>query len=288
MNNNLAKGMKERAERINKIVGDEFSISYKSIWKNNCHKDGYILKSDGLIASPILYYDPEWYEVSDDELICFIRGFIDKHKVDVDIDSIISKKYILSHVRPKVIGKNNYEDIIDRNFYYKEFLDMIVVFYIQIDGLTSVSERATLTITKDIIDKLKIEDDIYRAALDNLKTEVKICSLNRVVSEITGAELDDEGYCPVCVASNIEKVYGASVILIPEVMEEIKASINHENIVILPSSIHEIIGVGYSDDVDLEYLIDMVKDINRTIVNETDKLTDNIYIYKNKKFIPYE
>ena len=55
-------------------------------------------------------------------------------------------------------------------------------------------------------------------------------------------------------------------------------------VLILPSSIHELILLPATDDTDTDYLSGMVKEINRTTVSEKDFLSDHVYLFDEQGF----
>ena len=82
------------------------------------------------------------------------------------------------------------------------------------------------------------------------------------------------------VISNTEHADGASAILYPGVAENIRDRLGGD-FYVLPSSVHEIIAVLKQPE-KLESLTAMVKDVNRTIVNSRDILSDHVYEYNDK------
>lgn len=89
----------------------------------------------------------------------------------------------------------------------------------------------------------------------------------------------------ILVLSNQHGVVGASDILYPEVLESAAAKLGCEELVLLPSSLHEIIAVPYVKG-DEHCLVRMVRNINKTQLKIEDFLSDNIYVFdvKSKKY----
>ena len=52
------------------------------------------------------------------------------------------------------------------------------------------------------------------------------------------------------------------------------------DLVILPSSIHEVLLVPYKERLDFEYLRQMVRNINGLEVPPEDQLSDEVYLYE--------
>ena len=77
-------------------------------------------------------------------------------------------------------------------------------------------------------------------------------------------------------------LYGAAVVLYEDILKDFAERIK-EDIIILPSSIHEVLLVPNSKVHDIEEMKAMVEHINRTEVSKTDVLSDNVYLYSREK-----
>lgn len=81
------------------------------------------------------------------------------------------------------------------------------------------------------------------------------------------------------ILSNRNLMNGAALILCDEVMDKVVEHYKVNVLYILPSSIHEVIIIPDSDSVDVEYLKDMVYEINRSTVAPEERLSDHVYKY---------
>ena len=97
---------------------------------------------------------------------------------------------------------------------------------------------------------------------------------NEFFDMIAGAE--DE--VPMYVCSNTSKINGAGVILYDGLLKEFADRVDN-NFYILPSSIHETLFIPDAGDVDVNYLKQMVRDVNTTQVAPDEILSDNVYYY---------
>ncbi len=91
--------------------------------------------------------------------------------------------------------------------------------------------------------------------------------------------LDAQTHSPLYVLTNAEGIHGAAVILYDGVLREISETIGRD-LIILPSSIHEVLLIPYKDTVNYTELSEIVKSINATEVSVEEVLSDNIYSYK--------
>ena len=90
--------------------------------------------------------------------------------------------------------------------------------------------------------------------------------------------IGEDDMIPMYVCTNTAKLNGAGVILYQELLQEFADRIGSD-FYILPSSIHETLLIPANGDMDLEYLRDMVRTVNRTEVAEDEVLSDSVYRY---------
>ena len=169
--------------------------------------------------------------------------------------------------------------------------DLAVIFFI----LATRDEfgTGTITIRNNILDMWDITvDQLYKLALENTQRlfRGKVASMLNVMTEILADKLDEESCSeffdmmvddmtiPMFVASNTAKLNGAIVMLYDNLMKKFAEKIGG-SFYILPSSVHEALFIPCSDDMDVEYLRDMVRTVNATEVSEEEYLSDNVYRY---------
>jgi hypothetical protein len=80
------------------------------------------------------------------------------------------------------------------------------------------------------------------------------------------------------VLSNPYRTWGASIILYPGVLREIAEKLGG-NLLILPSSIHEVIVMRWENEAEYDEITEIVKEINRKEVMPEDVLSDSVYFY---------
>lgn len=91
-----------------------------------------------------------------------------------------------------------------------------------------------------------------------------------------------ENDVPMWVLSNDKRVHGAACMLYPGVLKAFADKIQ-ENFYILPSSIHEVILLPESVVDDVEYVRNMIREVNATHVEPEEILSDSLYLYLYQK-----
>ena len=103
--------------------------------------------------------------------------------------------------------------------------------------------------------------------------------------EISEVELQqDPG---LYVLTNPRRSYGAAVIMDSEVLKMVGEKLQSDYFV-LPSSVHEVICVKNNSAISLEELQQMVREVNRTEVDPSERLSDQVCYYScNQKQLIY-
>lgn len=168
---------------------------------------------------------------------------------------------------------------------YIPFLDLAIVFYVL---LKKNNKRiTTFTITDSLMHIWGISNvkKLYAVAHKNTcrlfpaKMESMASLLNSLHPEQDISDIDE--HLPLLVVSNNSIMYGASVILYEGLL---KASANmfDDNLILLPSSIHEMLFLPASTCDCHESLQEMVHFVNRAQLDADDVLSDNVYYYDSQ------
>jgi hypothetical protein len=104
---------------------------------------------------------------------------------------------------------------------------------------------------------------------------------------MTGLELEDEEAedldTGMILVTNNKMLYGAVNIIYPDVFKDIAKKLNTNKLIIIPSSVHELIvipeGLHGSFDETVEYVSELVSSITDEHVNQQDKLSKSVYYY---------
>ena len=83
------------------------------------------------------------------------------------------------------------------------------------------------------------------------------------------------------VLSNTENQNGAASVCYKDVLDNFSQKIK-DDLVVLPSSVHETILLPLQEKSNLDSLKEMVYDINRTVLDRSEFLSDNVYVYNRQ------
>lgn len=278
-------------------LGDGVRVTVQKVTKNN----GTILTGITIMdktsnLAPTIYLDSHYNDYNCGEPMSDICQRIlkvyEENKVTDNFD--VSMVTDFSRARNRICCKlinaeRNAELLADAPHVIIE--DLAVIFFI----LATRDEfgTGTITIRNNILDMWDITvDQLYKLALENTQRlfRGKVTSMMNVMTEILADKLDaecceeffdlmaDEVEIPMFVATNTAKLNGAIVLLYDNLMKKFAEKIGG-SFYILPSSVHETLLIPCSEDMDIEYLRDMVQTVNRTEVSEEEYLSDNVYRY---------
>lgn len=135
-------------------------------------------------------------------------------------------------------------------------------------------------------------DSIYQDALASaMKLEpVQLTGMEETMMRIMGLDVEpinSQGKLRVeeselCVLSNTSSHWGASVLLYPELLQQI-ADNSEVNLFILPSSIHEVLLLGDTGQMNAEELQAMVISINHQEVLPEEVLSNEVYYFDREE-----
>ena len=168
---------------------------------------------------------------------------------------------------------------------YKTIEDMTVFYAIALKESPD-GELVSIPITKEILREWDISPDEFVSIADKEAPKNAPYTFQGM-SQVLGLSSDDLGDDEpeiMFVVSNESRCKGAGVIGYPDIFNEISDKLGGDFFV-LPSSIHEFLVVVDNGDFKSCELEDMVKDVNSSVVNPSDVLTDHAYHYDSKAML---
>jgi len=291
-----------------------YEISIQNITKNNETKeDALIIVEEGRNISPTIYLKP-YYKLAIDEKesILDIADSIrcvyydSKPSDDFNIESLLDYDGIKPYITYKLI---NYEKNTKRlkNLPNRKFLDLAIIYEIQLTSamlplrnLETIDDNtATITITNDLLSKWNIsEDELYNIAKHNadrlnppvVKSLMAFCE--SLLNNIDCEQCFEEDELPVemdaYILTNNTGRNGATVMLYKNQLA-ILSNIMNDDLVIIPSSIHEVIVFRKGTKNNIDEWNSIIDTVNSTELDECDILSDHAYFYlKSDKMIHYK
>ena len=258
-----------------------YEVEEHDVVKNGVTLEAIVIKNEYNIA-PTFYTEKIIEEAKESdksvsEVVDDILRVYEEVKVehDLDVKEILTKDFVLSHVKIGV-QRTSDEDLIKSA---TEFDGVESYLYVS-DKLNDNEEEYSIRLTTNLLSYLSLdEEELWENAKTNTFKETCVNSLSDIVGM---PALFPDMY----IITNSRKIKGASAILDREFLHNFGEQMNISKFVILPSSIHECILVPCEDDEDLEHFSAMVRDVNELSVEPTEQLSDRAYIYNLKALKP--
>lgn len=164
---------------------------------------------------------------------------------------------------------------------HRKVEDLAVIYQISLFNVREQGE-ASVKITNTIMNHWGVDEPtLNELAMKNTKELLppEFCSMEEIMRELLQSDASvEEQETGMYVLTNKNKIYGAGLILYPEVLDMVSETLKKE-FYILPSSVHEVIIVPKKRDMEPKELGQMVREINHTVVDRDEILSDRIYEY---------
>ena len=244
-----------------------------TVTKNNgTRRTGILFKQEDSNLAPTIYLE-EFYQkylkgqqVPDlADSICSIYQEI-RVKKTCDCQNLFDFNHVKEHIVYKLIRRDANEELL-KQIPYEPFLDLAVVYYIQIDNTRFGS--AAIQIRNEHLRYWRVEKEEMRRFAEKNTPRIYPVQIRQIVRFMY-------------VATNEQCSLGAAVMRYPDFREKVRGMIRGD-FYILPSSIHEVILVPESFGLEPERMQEMVKEINQTRVAPEEVLSDSVYYFDGEE-----
>ena len=294
-------------EEMEKRLGPDHQVSLRSIPKNNgVIWDGLsICKAEEDIA-PTIYLQDFYQELEGGQTLSQICDRIHQLYVEnpglpyLDSSALSSYQDIKDRIVYKLVNTQANSTLL-KKLPHIPFHDMSMICYLLIEQREQ--GYVTALIHKEHLRAWKVrEKDLFLTAIRNtpalLPAVIQPMSqvLKQLAQDALGDDCDEQDldsliqateerrleneplFPTLYVLTNPAGVNGAACMAYPQVIKNFADRLG-QDLLILPSSIHEVLLVTDSADYDHEEMSQMVDDINQTEVPPADRLSNQIYRY---------
>lgn len=173
-----------------------------------------------------------------------------------------------------------------QNVPHEQMEDIAVVYRLVLDSSKDAS--STVLVTNDLMDKFGItHEQLHDDAMKNapLIRPAEIKGMEETLNEMQGGPaLEPDPDEILFVAGVPDQTHGAAVIAYPNFFENAAEKLGGDYFII-PSSIHEVLLVKDTGEMNARDLAAMIREVNATEVAPEDVLTDHAYHYDSKEHI---
>lgn len=284
-------------KELERFYGPKADIEVKDILQNNSvHKDGLLVTftRGKETVSPVIYLDSIFESFSDgsktmDECVGMIASMRKEFEADDRLncmaDELLHWECVKDSIYPALISISENKELL-KSLPYTPFLDLATIYIIRRE-YTGIG-NTSIKITNTMLNAYGIEKaSLHMQAMANMEKdghemEDMMELLYRTVPEADRNKLPDISGLEagrMYVLTNSRKLYGAAALLDSKLLAR---SLGNTTSFILPSSIHETIFVPVSDGVDAESLNGIIREVNGTQLDVSERLSDHYYLYDGK------
>ena len=140
-----------------------------------------------------------------------------------------------------------------------------------------MTEDGKININDDFLKYFNVPvESAWRAAEENTKRDSIIFSMADFFKDV--ADVKNFIKIPLYVVTNKEMKYSASAIINKERLSDYCHEIDINKIVVIPSSIHEMLFLPWDEEIDERYMDEMIQEVNDTVVSPIEQLGNKSYI----------
>lgn len=269
-------------------MGDAYEIKVIRVTKNNdVELTGIAITRQEDSIFPTIYLEGLYEEFKEGaRLSALVEKIINCHEeqsmaLELDMDFFRDYNRVKDRIFYKLVSFEKNKKFL-RDAPHLRWNDLAVVFYYAMEK--EVMEGGYIAINRQHMLMWKQNaESLYRLAGRNTKREMPelLISMRELVMELTGVWIRDEDTVPMYVLTNQEKRFGAAAMLYSERIGELAGQLESD-LLILPSSIHEVLLVPDNCDRKYDFYRQMVDEVNRTHVEPEEVLSYGLYRYCRK------
>lgn len=264
-----------RTDIVNALVAKGYRAEEQNSIKNGVLFEGILIRSDEQIA-PVIYTqglieEAERRNMPLSEVVSqVIRLYEENKNINICIEELLDREFVLSHIRI-ALQKESDQDLVKEGSGYPGIEKYL---YIKGDAGYTVKMNHGFLKNSGIS-----EEEIWEQAQCNTFAETKIRTMGEILSNLSGGCIEeDESPAQMYVVTNQSGVMGASAVLDKKAIKDYFGGSGITGLIVLPSSVHEMLLVPEQLSPGMEELNEMVRSINETQVRPEERLTDRAYV----------
>jgi|GEM_PF-2290970 hypothetical protein len=280
-------------ERLEQTLPLGVEIFTKTIQKGSVELDGIEIVDSSTSISLLSYFEELYADytvgAAGMDALCYqMQGaFINKVNLYSNIEEIRNYELMQEKLQVRLLSKENTRNLL-RAAPHKEHEMGVIVPYIVLKQ--DEKEHVSVQVTNELCTQWGMSgDELIERALENTQEQDKVefqslwQIINELSSEMSNDVEDFNEERKMFVLTNEARLYGATAILQQDVLEKIHDDLQTD-FYVLPSSIHEVIVLPKGEEsISENALREMVMDINKSMLEEGEFLSNNIFEYNGRE-----
>ncbi len=274
---------------LKESLGEAYEIQVTEVVKNNnIHLTGVVITKRPANVSPTIYLNQYYQKYQEEgnfqQTVGEMMALYEQQAKELQLDMSFFTDFtqVKERLYHKLVHYEKNKKMLE-DVPHIRWNDLAVVFYYAMEQ--DVVGRATITIRKEHLAIWKQEEGmLFAIAQENMRRDMPelLVPMKELLEEMTGVELEKQYDVPMYVLTNKEKIFGASVLLYSEKLQEL-AEKTGKNLLILPSSVHEVLLMPDEEDREYGFYRQMVEEVNTTQVDPEEVLSYSLYCYDRQK-----
>jgi len=278
--------------RLSIHFGKGAVVETRRVLKNNgvIYEGITIMERDSNLSPTIYlddYYDSYVATGNADELFYAFLSAYEKYRVPAGFDISCFQKYksIRKVLSFRLINYERNKELL-QEVPHRRYMDLAVVYMCVLREMEL--GNASIMVRNEHMEMWGVdEQQLFNQAMENspqiLKPSFKSMTeylkrMGRIPEDIEDIiDLDED--IDMFILSNECNLYGAAAIMYPGLLKRIAREMEC-NLILLPSSVHEMIVLPEYMVLGRNHLYEMVRDVNNTALKEEEILSYSVYIYR--------
>ena len=258
---------------IGQYLPDLESVKIEPVYINNgVYIDALLTEQAGNNTSPTIYLEQYYYKVANgaftmeravEEIANTYKNLCTTAYKDL-VSSFVDFDFVRDKITMKCLNSEKNEDLLQQ-VPHTEKEDLSFVYNVCLEATEELREN--ILIRNEYMKLWNITtEELHDLAVENSKRILPVTIENIGIMYIV---------------SNKYQTNGAASIFYSDALAEI-AEKEQSDVVVIPSSIHEVLVIPYDESMDMEVLARIVKAGNQEEIAKEETLSDHFYVYQAK------
>lgn len=245
----------------------------------------YVKYTLGVPLEPLLQEIAATYLKAAEETVRINRDKLEEFFPDMDT---FDKQHVLESVIPSLLRPDMNQGLL-QEIPHRSFHNLEIVYQILVHEDEKITQTVSVTNSYLKYSGIK-EEEMYQAALKNFADmfPYQLHSMEFMLQKLLGIENREDilGKGIDCLG-NDAGMYGATYLIMPEVMKEVGDRLGG-SFVVIPTSIHEMAVIKEGLPIDYEKVVELVQRSNQEALPMDEMLSDTVFFYdrNSEKLLP--
>lgn len=285
--------LQDIVELVRSRVGFEADVSINTVKKNNgIVLSGLCIKKKDINATPTIYMEPYYERYMDgwdivdiaDNIIGLYAGSCIKK--DIEPDFFMNYEKLKDNLYCRLINYDMNKELLE-DVPYGRYWDLAVVVYYAMHD--SQIGEASILVRKEHVNMWNVSgDEVLKTAIANTRMKMEFIveplykALIKANAECGNQKLFPEDDLSMQLVTNKNLTYGAIFMIFNDMLDDIAKQLDSD-FYIIPSSVHELILLLPSEDIDSYKIDNMINEVNSTQVSREEVLSNHVYFYSRSE-----